>query len=149
MSPSRRYRRRALPRRALPGRALPRRALPSFLLLAAGVTIAAVAAAVIAHGGTQNFRNAADSAAAPGGALTASYKAVTNWGTGYTGQYTITNGGTSAVSGWTLSFQLPAGTSLSSLWNGSHTVNGGQVTVTTDSWDSEHRSGQLPVTSAS
>ena len=131
MSPSRRYRRRALPRRALPGRAL-----PSFLLLAAGVTIAAVAAAVIAHGGTQNFRNAADSAAAPGGALTASYKAVTNWDTGYTGQYTITNNGASAVSGWTLSFQLPAGTSLSSLWNGSHTVNDGKVTVTSDSWDS-------------
>src|ERR1700722_4077214 len=118
MSPSRRYRRRALPRLALPGRALPRRALPSFLLLAAGVTIAAIATAVIAHGGTQNFRNAADSAAAPGGVLTATYKPVTNWSTGYTGQYTITNNGTSAVSGWTLSFQLPSGTSLSSLWNG-------------------------------
>jgi Cellulose binding domain/Glycosyl hydrolases family 18 len=118
MSRSRRYRRRPL---------------PLFLSLAGGVTIA-TAAGVIAHGsgGAQTFRTAADS----GGALTASYQTVTSWGTGYTGQYTITNGGAAAVSGWTLSFQLPAGTRLSSLWNGSPSVSGGTVTVHADSWDS-------------
>src|ERR1700728_675343 len=118
MSPSRRSRRRVQPRRALP-----KRALPSFLLLAAGVTIAAVAAPVTPHGATQPSRPAADSAADSGGALTATYKTVTNWGTGYSGQYTITNNGASAVTGWTLSFKLPAGTTLSSLWNGSHNVH--------------------------
>jgi hypothetical protein len=119
MSPSHRYRSRAR---------------PSFLPLAAGVAIAA-AAAVIAHGGAQSpqtLRPVADSSAA----LTASYQTGTSWGTGYTGQYTITNGGAAAVSGWTLSFELPAGTSLSSLWNGSDTVSGNKVTVTADSWDS-------------
>jgi hypothetical protein len=109
-----------------------RRALPPFLPLAAGVvTVAAVGAAVLAHGGPPTFQTAADS----GGALTASYQSLDNWGTGYTGQYTITNRGASAVSGWTLSFRLPAGTSLSSLWDGTRTVSGGQVTVTAASWD--------------
>jgi hypothetical protein len=117
-----------------PSRRSRRRALPWFLPLAAGGTIAAVAAAVIAHGGgAQAIRPAADS----GGTLAASFQAVTSWGTGYTGQYTITNSGPAAVSGWTLSFQLPSGTSVTSLWNGSYTVSGGQVTVTADSWDAD------------
>ena len=72
--------------------------------------------------------------------LAASYQAGTSWGTGYSGQYMITDPGTAAVSGWTLGFQLPAGTSISSLWDGSYTDDGGQVTVTSDSWDSHHRS---------
>jgi hypothetical protein len=108
-----------------------RRARPWLRPLAAGATAAAVGAVLIAHGGgTQAIRPAADSA----GALTASYQAQSSWGTGYTGQYTITNGGSAAVSGWTLSFRLPSGTSVSSLWNGSYAVSGGTVTVTADSW---------------
>jgi hypothetical protein len=69
------------------------------------------------------------------GALEASYQAGTSWGTGYSGQYTISNPGTSTVTGWTLGFTLPAGTSLSSLWDGSYTMHAGQVTVTSDDWD--------------
>jgi hypothetical protein len=111
-----------------------RRARSSFLSLAAVVTIAAAAAAVLTHGGgAPAFRTAADS----GGALTARYHTVSSWGTGYTGQYTISGGGGPAVSGWTLSFRLPAGTSLSSLWDGSYTVSGGTVTVKADDWDAQ------------
>src|SRR6202035_2447273 len=65
----------------------------------------------------------------------ASCQAGAGWGTGYDGQYTITNAGTAAVTGWTLAFTLPAGTSVSSLWDGSYTAAGGQVTVKNDSWD--------------
>ena len=74
-----------------------RRALSPFLPLAAGVVaVAAVGAAVLAHGGTPTFQTAADS----GAALTASYQSLDSWGTGYTGQYTTTNSGASTVSGW-------------------------------------------------
>jgi hypothetical protein len=73
--------------------------------------------------------------------LAASYQAGTSWETGYSGQYMITDPGTAAVSGWTLGFQLPAGTSISSLWDGSYTDDGGQVTVTSDSWDSTIQPG--------
>ena len=102
------------------------------------VVAAAVAGAVVARGGgVLAVRTTADSASP----LSASYQAVTNWGDGYTGQYTITNGGTADVSGWTLAFRLPSGTSLSSLWNGSATVSGGQVTVTNDGWDATVAAG--------
>ena len=100
---------------------------------AAVVAVAAVAVAVHAAGGgpSVTLHDAAD-AATP---LQASYQAGTSWGTGYSGQYTITNEGTAAASGWTLAFTLPKGTTLSSLWNGSYTDAGGQVTVKNDSWD--------------
>jgi hypothetical protein len=114
-----------------PTRRSRRRARPWLRPLAAAGTVAAAAVLIAYGGGTQAIRPAADSAAA----LTASYQAQSSWGTGYTGQYTITNGGPAAVSGWTLSFQLPSGTSVSSLWNGTYTVSGGTVTVTADSWD--------------
>ena len=99
-----------------------------------------MAGAVVAHrGGVLAVRTTADSASPLG----ASYQAVTSWGSGYTGQYTITNSGTADASGWTLAFTLPSGTSLSSLWNGSAAVSGGQVTVTNDSWDATVKAGRL------
>lgn len=110
------------------------------------VVAAAVAGAVAARGGgTLAVRDTADTASP----LNASYRAVTTWDDGYTGQYTITNSGAADVTGWTLVFQLPSGTSLSSLWNGSYTVthpgthpgSGGQVTVTNDGWDATVKAG--------
>jgi hypothetical protein len=117
-----------------PTRRSRRRALSWFLPLTVGGTVAAVGAVLIAHGGGAQ---AIAPAANAGGALTAAFQNQSDWGTGYTGQYTITNGGPAAVSGWTLSFQLPSGTSVSSLWNGSYTVSGGKVTVTAAGWDQD------------
>jgi hypothetical protein len=93
------------------------------------VSTAVVLASQHAQGVT--LHDAANSSAP----LEASYQAGTGWGTGYDGQYTVTNAGTAAVTGWTLAFTLPAGTSVSSLWDGSYTEDGGQVTVKNDSWD--------------
>ncbi len=80
-------------------------------------------------------------AADAGVPLEASYQAGAGWGTGYDGQYTITNPGTAAVTGWTLAFTLPAGTKVSSLWDGSYADNGGQVTVTSNGWDATVQPG--------
>ena len=102
---------------------------------AAAVTAAVVIA--LPNEGPLSIAAVADSASP----LAASYQAGTSWGTGYSGQYTITDPGTAAVSGWTLHFQLPDGTSISSLWDGSYTGDGGQVTVTSDSWDSTIQPG--------
>jgi hypothetical protein len=104
-------------------------------LTAAAVTVAAAAvtAAVLVapNDPSVTVHDAADS----GTQLQASYQPGPSWGAGYSGQYTITNPGTSAVTGWTLGFTLPEGTALTSLWDGSYTDDGGQVTVTDDSWD--------------
>ena len=112
------------------------RPLPLTASVAAAVAIAA--AVLVAHGDPGvTVHEAADSAAP----LEASYLAGAGWGTGYSGQYTITNAGTTAVTGWTLGFTLPTGTTLSSLWNGSYTGTGGHVTVTNDSWDAALKPG--------
>src|SRR5580658_6622088 len=86
-------------------------------LAAAAAADTAVVVIALPNEGPLSIAAVADSASP----LAASYKAGTGWGTGYSGQYTITNPGTTAVSGWTLGFQLPDGTSISSRWDGSYT----------------------------
>jgi hypothetical protein len=106
-------------------------------LVAAAAAVAAAVVLVAQHSQGVTLHDAADSS----GPLAASYQAGAGWGSGYDGQYTITNAGTAAVAGWTLAFTLPAGTGLSSLWDGAYTDDGGQVTVTNDSWDATIQPG--------
>lgn len=88
----------------------------------------AVAAAV---GGTALALTGTAQAASVGATFTKS----SSWNTGYTGQYVVTNQSGGTLKDWTLEFDLPAGTSLASLWNGEHTVNGQHVTVRPPKWD--------------
>jgi hypothetical protein len=120
-----RSRRRRAPLRRRP---LTAAAVSAAALAAVAVTVAVHASA---NGTAVTVHDAADSATP----LQASYQGGTGWGTGYSGQYTITNPGTAAVNGWTLAFRLPGGTTLTSLWDGSYTDDDGQVTVTSDGWD--------------
>ncbi len=115
----------------------PLRPVPITAAVAAVVAVAVVSLVVAQRGSGVTIHDAADA----GVPLEASYQAGAGWGTGYDGQYTITNPGTAAVTGWTLAFTLPAGTKVSSLWDGSYTDNGGQVTVTSDSWDATVQPG--------
>ncbi|MBM9508749.1 cellulose binding domain-containing protein [Actinacidiphila acididurans] len=101
---------------------------PSRKLRIAGALTAAAAVA----GGA--FALAGNASAAT---LAAAYDRTTDWGTGYTGSYEITNSSGSTLHGWTLSFDLPAGTAISSLWNGTYRVSGGTVTVTPASWNTD------------
>ncbi|THA30138.1 sugar hydrolase [Streptomyces sp. A1277] len=97
---------------------------------------AVVAAAVI--GGTVFALTGTAQAAAVG----AAYTRTSGWTGGYTGQYVVTNDTGTAKTGWTLEFDLPAGTRISSLWNGEHTVSGSHVTVKPASWDKELAAGK-------
>lgn len=65
------------------------------------------------------------------------YTTSSSWSGGYTGQYVITNATDRPQSDWTLKFDLPAGTRIDSLWNGTHTVDGRHVTVKPASWNRE------------
>ncbi|MFD7322808.1 cellulose binding domain-containing protein [Streptomyces sp. NPDC059875] len=98
---------------------------------------AVVAAAVI--GGAAFALTGTAQAAAVG----AAYTRTSSWNGGYTGQYVVTNETSSVQSGgWTLEFDLPAGTTIGSLWNGEHTVSGRHVTVKPASWNKELAPGQ-------
>ncbi len=53
----------------------------------------------------------------------------TQWGTGYVIQpLTVTNTSTSTINGWTVTFTLPAGHTLTGSWNVTATVSGQNVT---------------------
>ncbi|MEW2033330.1 cellulose binding domain-containing protein [Streptomyces roseifaciens] len=57
------------------------------------------------------------------------------WSDGYTGQYVLTNDTGKDLAGWKLTFDLPAGAKITSLWNGKHTVSGRSVTVEPENWN--------------
>ncbi|MET9589570.1 cellulose binding domain-containing protein [Streptomyces sp. NPDC006516] len=90
-----------------------------------------VAAAVV--GGTVFALTGTAQAAAVG----AAYTRTSGWTGGYTGQYVVSNDTATVQSGWTLEFDLPAGTKIDSLWNGEHTVSGNHVTVKPASWNAD------------
>ncbi|GHI07478.1 sugar hydrolase [Streptomyces cellostaticus] len=65
----------------------------------------------------------------------AAYTRTSDWSTGYTAQYVVTNNSGQTEKTWTLEFDLPAGAKLSSLWNGESSVSGQHVTVKPAKWD--------------
>nr|BFE82546.1 hypothetical protein GCM10020093_051470 [Planobispora longispora] len=69
------------------------------------------------------------------GSCTATYKTVTSWSGGFQGEVTVKNPGTAAVNGWTVNWDLAAGSSINSLWNGTHTVSGSTVTAKNADWN--------------
>jgi endoglucanase len=65
-----------------------------------------------------------------GGGCSVTATTQTQWDGGYVIQPVhITNTGTSSITNWTVTFTLPAGHTITNLWNGTVTVSGGTVTV--------------------
>ncbi|WP_432088889.1 glycoside hydrolase family 18 protein [Streptomyces sp. bgisy095] len=108
-----------------------RRASTRTKAVAAVVTAAVVGGAALALTGT-----------AQAASVGAAYTRTSSWTGGYTGQYVVTNETSAARSDWTLEFDLPAGTTIGSLWNGEHTVSGRHVTVRPASWNRQLAPGQ-------
>jgi cellulase/cellobiase CelA1 len=64
-----------------------------------------------------------------GGGCSITLVTQTQWQTGYVIQPArVTNTGTTAISGWTVTVTLPAGHALTGFWNATPTVNGQTVT---------------------
>ncbi|MEU3604287.1 cellulose binding domain-containing protein [Streptomyces sp. NPDC035033] len=99
--------------------------------------VGAIVAAAIAGGAAFALGGTAQAAG-----VGAAYTRTSSWTGGYTGQYVITNKSSVERSGWTLEFDLPAGTVIGSLWNGDHTVSGRHVTVRPASWNRTLAPGQ-------
>lgn len=67
--------------------------------------------------------------------ITATYETTGVWEGGQAGVYTITNTGEDIVEDWVLSFSLPGGTGVASLWNGVLRISGTTHTVTPQGWN--------------
>ncbi|WP_285789326.1 cellulose binding domain-containing protein [Micromonospora sp. NBRC 101691] len=66
---------------------------------------------------------------------TATLVRTADWGTGWEGRYTITNGGPTTITSWQVAFALPSGTTLGSYWDATLTSAGGRHTFTNRSWN--------------
>ncbi|MFE1314854.1 cellulose binding domain-containing protein [Streptomyces sp. NPDC058755] len=94
--------------------------------------IGGLVAAAVVGGGAVLLTGTANAAG-----VNAAYTRTSDWSTGYTAQYVVTNNSGQAEKTWTLEFDLPAGAKLSSLWNGESSVSGQHVTVKPAKWDTE------------
>ncbi|GAA1950602.1 cellulose binding domain-containing protein [Catenulispora subtropica] len=102
-----------------------------------GISLAT--AAVVGAGTVAAFT--AGASGGSGGSVTAGFAKTSDWGSGFQAEYTISNGTGQTVHGWTVSFDLPAGERISSLWNGTMTASGQHVTVTSPSWGGDIATG--------
>ncbi|WAL70390.1 cellulose binding domain-containing protein [Kitasatospora sp. YST-16] len=68
--------------------------------------------------------------AAPAGGCGVDYRVTNSWDGGFQGEIVLRNTGTTALTGWTLSFAFTAGQVVNQLWGGTATQSGGAVSVT-------------------
>jgi chitinase len=99
-----------------------RNALRVAAVLTVGVALLPISQAFAANGASATFTKSSD------------------WGSGYEGKYTITNGSTSALT-WRVEFDLPAGSTISSFWD-SQVVKSGDHVTATGTWNATLAAGQ-------
>ena len=66
--------------------------------------------------------------------LTAAFTKVSDWGSGFEGKVTVTNGTGSALSTWQVELDLPAGHTITSSWDATRASSGQHHTFTPPSW---------------
>ncbi|MFH9136300.1 glycosyl hydrolase family 18 protein [Streptomyces sp. NPDC017524] len=66
---------------------------------------------------------------------TATYTKKSDWGSGFEGQWTVKNTGTTALSSWTIEWDFPSGTTAGSAWDASLTKSGNHYTAKNLSWN--------------
>lgn len=66
---------------------------------------------------------------------TATYAKTQDWGTGFEGKWTVTNSGSTAISSWTIEWDFPSGTSVTSAWDADVTNSGTHWTAKNKSYN--------------
>jgi len=66
--------------------------------------------------------------ASAAGTPTAAFAKTSTWDGGYQGAYTLTNSGSATLSGWSVEFDLPSGTTVGSYWDALLTQSGSHYT---------------------
>jgi endoglucanase len=110
---------------------LPRRRLRSVFVAASALAVGILGLAAV---GTP-----------PAGAQTSScsaaYSATSDWGSGFTAAITVTDSGSSAITGWTLTYTYAGNQTLTQGWSGNWSQSGETVTVTNESWNGSLAAG--------
>ncbi|WP_328553378.1 glycoside hydrolase family 18 chitinase [Streptomyces sp. NBC_00358] len=72
---------------------------------------------------------------------TATYAKTQDWGTGFEGKWTVKNTGTTAISSWTIEWDFPSGTSVTSAWDADVTSSGNHWTAKNKSYNGSLAAG--------
>ncbi|MDX6343849.1 MAG: hypothetical protein QOH87_3987 [Trebonia sp.] len=75
------------------------------------------------------------------GTCSGTYSVVNSWSGGFQGQVVVKNTGSGTLNGWSLGWTFPGSQTITSLWNGSYTQSGNNVTVSNASYDGSLASG--------
>ena len=66
---------------------------------------------------------------------TAAYAKTQDWGTGFEGKWTVTNTGSASISSWTVEWDFPSGTAVTSAWDADVTSSGTHWTAKNKSYN--------------
>ncbi|MEU1306992.1 glycoside hydrolase family 18 chitinase [Streptomyces shenzhenensis] len=66
---------------------------------------------------------------------TATYTKASDWGTGFEGKWTVQNTGTTTITAWTVEWDFPSGTSVTSAWDADVTSSGTHWTAKNKSYN--------------
>ncbi|MCX4819415.1 glycoside hydrolase family 18 chitinase [Streptomyces sp. NBC_01142] len=66
---------------------------------------------------------------------TATYAKASDWGSGFEGKWTVKNTGTTSIGSWTVEWDFPSGTSVTSAWDADVTGSGTHWTARNKSWN--------------
>ena len=88
-----------------------------------------------------NQANAATQAAAAAGACHIAYVDQNDWGSGFTGNLSITNSGSTALTSWTVTWTYAGNQALNQSWNGNYTQSGKVVSISNASWNGSIAAG--------
>jgi endoglucanase len=103
--------------------------------------IVVASAAAVGLVGLSVAAAAPPAAQAAAASCSAAYSVSSDWGSGFTAAITVTDNGTSAITGWTLTYSYAGNQTLQSGWSGNWTQSGKTVTVTNASWNGSLSAG--------
>ncbi|MGW3986035.1 glycosyl hydrolase family 18 protein [Streptomyces sp. NPDC004830] len=66
---------------------------------------------------------------------TATYAKTQDWGSGFEGKWTVKNTGTTSISSWTVEWDFPSGTSVTSSWDADVSSSGTHWTAKNKAWN--------------
>jgi hypothetical protein len=69
------------------------------------------------------------------GGCTATYRITSSWPGNVQGEVTVTNTGTTTLTGWTVRWTFPSGVTISQLWNGTMVSGAASVVVRNAAWN--------------
>lgn len=103
----------------------PRRVRLLRRLAATAVALALPVAGLVGLAGTAQAATSA----------TATYAKASDWGSGFEGKWTVKNTGTTAINSWTVEWDYPAGTKVTSAWDATVTSSGNHWTAKNVGWN--------------